>query len=183
MGNSYEGQLKCRIESVITRYHNQLKAIASRRHCFVVSIFHKLYAGTGHANTSTAKMVEYKKKLDKEVEKLVKEFRKKVEAVVAQLKDSYRCNYKCYFQIGCRGFSRRSYSRSCVRFTSPPCYSYKLTGLCLSTLTGTVVLTTASEPAQQNRRFAFLTTKNTSKKSMLRRFSTKLISTKRLLNG
>merc|ERR1739838_158490 len=46
-----------------------------------------------------------------------------------------------------------------------------------------VVLTTASEPAQQNRRFAFLTTKNTSKKSMLRRFSTKLISTKRLLNG
>merc|ERR1739838_964789 len=53
----------------------------------------------------------------------------------------------------------------------------------LSTLTGTVVLTTASEPAQQNRRFAFLTTKNTSKKSMLRIFSTKLISTKRLLNG
>merc|ERR1739838_494336 len=52
-----------------------------------------------------------------------------------------------------------------------------------STLTGTVVLTTASEPAQQNRRFAFLTTKNTSKKSMLRRFSTKLILTKRLLNG
>merc|ERR1739838_1139204 len=58
------------------------------------------------------------------------EFRKKVEAVVAQLKESYRCNYKCYFQIGCRGFSRRSYSRSCVRFPLPPCYSYKLTGLC-----------------------------------------------------
>merc|ERR1739838_1160743 len=33
------------------RVQNQLKAIASRRHCFVVSIFHKLYAGTGHANT------------------------------------------------------------------------------------------------------------------------------------
>merc|ERR1739838_770153 len=96
--------------SMITRYHNQLKAIASRRHCFVVSIFHKLYAGTGHANTSTAKMVEYKKKLEDAVDLLVKEFRKKVESVVAQLK--------------------RSYSRSCVRFPSPPCYSYKLTGLC-----------------------------------------------------
>merc|ERR1739838_44694 len=128
--NSYEGQLKCRIESMITRYHNQLKAIASRRHCFVVSIFHKLYAGTGHANTSTAKMVEYKKKLEDEVDLLVEEFRKKVEAVVAQLKETWGCNYKCYFQIGCRGFSRRSYSRSCVRFPSPPCYSYKLTGLC-----------------------------------------------------
>merc|ERR1739838_750420 len=53
----------------------------------------------------------------------------------------------------------------------------------LSTLTGTDVLTTASEPAQQNRRFAFSNTKNTSKKSMLRRFSTKPTSTKRLLNG
>merc|ERR1739838_1020456 len=53
----------------------------------------------------------------------------------------------------------------------------------LSTLTGTAVLTTASEPAQQNRRFVFLATTNTSKKSMLRRFSTKLTSTKRLLNG
>merc|ERR1739838_1290740 len=53
----------------------------------------------------------------------------------------------------------------------------------LSTLTGTVVLTTASEPAQQNRRFAFLTTTNTSKKSIKRRLSTKLTSTKRLLNG
>merc|ERR1739838_164019 len=78
----------------------------------------------------TAKMVEYKKKLEDEVDLLVKEFRKKVEAVVKQLEESYRCNYKCYFQIGCRGFSRRSYSRSCVRFPSPLCYSYKLTGLC-----------------------------------------------------
>merc|ERR1739838_131646 len=127
---SYNGQLKCRIESMITRYQNQLKAIASRRHSFVVSTFLKLYAGTAHVNTSTAMMVEYKKKLDKEVEKLVQDFRTKVEAVVKQLEESYRCNYKCYFQIGCRGFSRRSYSRSCVRFPSPPCYSYKLTGLC-----------------------------------------------------
>ena len=69
-------------------------------------------AGTAHVNTSTAMMVEYKKKLDKEVEKLVQDFRTKVEAVVKQLEESYRCNYKCYFQIGCRGFSRRSYSRS-----------------------------------------------------------------------
>merc|ERR1739838_461741 len=50
----------------------------------------------------------------------------------------------------------------------------------MGTLTGTVVLTTASEPAQQNRRFAFLTTTNTSKKSMLRRFSTKLTWTKKI---
>merc|ERR1739838_1047824 len=53
----------------------------------------------------------------------------------------------------------------------------------LSTLTGMVALTTASEPAQQNRRFAFSNTPNTSKKSMIRRFSTKKSSKRRLLNG
>merc|ERR1739838_686889 len=57
---SYNGQLKCLIESMITRYQNQLKAIASKRHSFVVSIFLKLYAGTAHVNTSTAKMADYK---------------------------------------------------------------------------------------------------------------------------
>merc|ERR1739838_457699 len=53
----------------------------------------------------------------------------------------------------------------------------------LSTLIGMVALTTASEPAQQNRRFAFSNTPNTSKKSMIRRFSTKKSSKRRLLNG
>merc|ERR1739838_965002 len=115
-------------------------------------------------------MVEYQKKLEDEVDLLVKEFRKKVEAVVAQLKESYRCNYKCYFQIGCRD-SQEEVTHDHVFDSHHHHVTHKNLLVCaLSTLTGTVVLTTASEPAQQNRRFAFLTTKNTSKKSMLRRF-------------
>ena len=39
-------------------------------------------------------------------------FQGEVDTAVAALKESYRCNYKCYFQTGCYGFSRKSYSRS-----------------------------------------------------------------------
>merc|ERR1712096_266553 len=49
---------------------------------------------------------------------------------VTQMKDSYRCNYKCSFNTRCYGFSRKSYSRSCVRFPAPEKCSYKLFRMC-----------------------------------------------------
>merc|ERR1712183_281585 len=42
---------------------------------------------------------------------------------------NYRCNYKCYFNSGCYGFSLKSFSRQCTEFPSPPKYSYKLVGV------------------------------------------------------
>merc|ERR1739838_798687 len=52
----------------------------------------------------------------------------KVNAAIELLKDAYRCNYRCGFNLGCK-FSRNSYSRSCVRFPTPEKTSYKLAGL------------------------------------------------------
>ena len=40
------------------------------------------------------------------------DFNGKVDKAVAQMKESYRCSYKCSFNTGCYGFSRKSYSRS-----------------------------------------------------------------------
>merc|ERR1712038_1703362 len=53
-----------------------------------------------------------------------------VDAAVKEMKENYRCNYKCFFQTGCFGFSRRSFSRSCVRFPTPPKYNFKFFGMC-----------------------------------------------------
>merc|ERR1739838_702258 len=55
-------------------------------------------------------------------------FKAKVNAAIELLKDAYRCNYRCGFNLGCR-FSRNSYSRSCVRIPTPEKTSYKLAGL------------------------------------------------------
>merc|ERR1712032_1595887 len=74
-------------------------------------------------------MAAYNTELSGEVDTAVTDFETELTTAVDALKTSYRCNYKCYFQTGCYGFSRRSYSRSCVRLPSPPRTSYKLVGV------------------------------------------------------
>merc|ERR1712202_43966 len=88
----------------------------------------KLYVGTdGNANAAVEKL---QCALIIQMAVFTGDFNGKVDQAVTQMKDSYRCNYKCSFNTGCYGFSRKSYSRSCVRFPAPEKCSYKLFRMC-----------------------------------------------------
>jgi len=127
--NSYNTKLDEGVMKVIDQYEASLNDITTKRVNFVKCIFNRLYAGTTKAENYEEAINRYECSLTIEVAVLVDEFRLSIDSAVAQLKDNYRCNYKCYFNTGCYGFSRKTYSRSCVRIPSPPKYSYKLVGV------------------------------------------------------
>ena len=57
-------------------------------------------------------MINYEAELTAQVNADVAAFQGEVDTAVAALKESYRCNYKCYFNTGCYGFNRRSFRQT-----------------------------------------------------------------------
>ena len=57
-------------------------------------------------------MCAYQELLDSDKAWYVEKFKEKIDAAVQELKDCYRCNYKCYFNTGCYGFNRRSFRKT-----------------------------------------------------------------------
>jgi len=127
--NSYNTQLDTRVTSIVSQYRTRLEAIVTKKVTWVRSVFDKLYAGKEKHADHEAAMTAYNTELSRQVDTDVSAFESELATAVNELKTSYRCNSKCYFQTGCYGFSRRSYSRSCVRLPSPPKTSYKLVGI------------------------------------------------------
>jgi len=131
---------KCRVESyalkldemsneIQRRYAATLTSAMEKKESWVRSIFTKLYNNQIKQTDFEDAMNRYKQLLETEKQCLIQQFKTKIDAAVLKMKNSYRCNYKCYFNTGCYGFSRRSYTRSCTRMPSPPRYSYKLVGV------------------------------------------------------
>merc|ERR1719385_161694 len=131
---------KCRVESyalkldemsneIQRRYAATLTSAMEKKESWVRSIFTKLYNNQIKQTDFEDAMNRYKQLLENEKQCLIQQFKTKIDAAVLKMKNSYRCNYKCYFNTGCYGFSRRSYTRSCTRMPSPPRYSYKLVGV------------------------------------------------------
>jgi len=126
--SAYNTKMDSRATEIKKKYSDCLKAMVKKRISWVTKIFEKLYAGT----TKTAKdaMAKYECDLIIQIAVFTNQFNQKVDAAVKEMKENYRCNYKCFFQTGCFGFSRRSFSRSCVRFPTPPKYNFKFFGMC-----------------------------------------------------
>lgn len=117
-------QRSCEIQQ---RYAACITAAITKRVNWVRCVFTALYSnqikqGTDFENA----MCNYQTMLDCEKTNLIAAFKTKIEAAVLKIKNCYRCNYKCYFNSGCYGFSRRSYRRSCTALPNPPRYNYKL---------------------------------------------------------
>merc|ERR1739838_443785 len=115
---------------IVRKYDSRLLAIVAKRVSWVKSVFEKLLVGTSEHIISLylGTMDEYDAELKAEVVVKVTAFKAKVNAAIALLKDAYRFNDRCGFNLGCR-FSRNSYSRSCAQFPTPEKTSYKLAGL------------------------------------------------------
>jgi len=127
---SYNSKMEQRSTDMISKYQTSLDAVVAKRVAFVKKTLEKIYGGNTKNKKLPVIMFKYECDLENEVAALVSDFRVKVNEAVEQLKESYRCNYKCFFTTGCYTFAKRSYTRSCVRFPSTQKYSYKLVGLC-----------------------------------------------------
>jgi len=125
--DSYILRLNQRSTEIQQRYASCITDAITKRVSWVRSVFTALYSNQiKQATDFETAMSNYKTMLDCEKANLIAAFKTKIDAAVLKLKNSYRCNYKCYFNTGCYGFSRRSYRRSCTRLPSPPRYNYKL---------------------------------------------------------
>jgi len=96
---------------MVNKYESRLLAIVAKRVSWVKSVFDKIYAGKSKPANYDDAIKAYDDELKAEVVVKVAAFKAKVDAAIALLKDAYRCNYRCGFNLGCR-FSRNSYSRS-----------------------------------------------------------------------
>jgi len=126
---SYNTKLEQYATDVVAHYRERLEAIMNKKVDFVKCVYERLYAGkTKHADYD-AFLVEFQAQLQAHVDDDVSVFQTQVNVAVADMKENYRCNSKCYFRTGCYGFSQKSYSRSCVRMPSAPRTSCKLIGV------------------------------------------------------
>lgn len=57
-------------------------------------------------------MKKYKDILNDERTCLIDIFKSKLADAVKSIKECYRCNYKCYFNTGCYGFTNKQYKKS-----------------------------------------------------------------------
>ena len=128
---------KCRVEAydssldqkscdVQEEYAKCMTDHMTKRKEWVICIFNTIYSDAIKTTQFTQAMDAYQGLLDSDKAWFIQEFKKKIEAAVQELKDCYRCNYKCYFNTGCYGFNRRSFRKTIKSLPAPPKYDYKL---------------------------------------------------------
>jgi len=127
--NEYNTKMDERATEIKNKYAESLNEFVTKRINWVKKVFEKLYADTDKADSYAAAMEKYECDLIIQIAVLTGDFNSKVDAAIIKMKESYRCNNKCYFSTGCYGFSQKSFSRSCVQFPSPPKYSFKFFGM------------------------------------------------------
>ena len=123
---AYESSLEQKSCDIQEKYEQCLTSHMSKRKQWVICIFNTIYCNNIKTPNFNTIMATYQGLLDNDKTWYVNEFKKKIEAAVTQLLDCYRCNYKCYFNTGCYGFNRRSFSQKCKSLPQPPKYNYKL---------------------------------------------------------
>jgi len=109
---SYKSKIDERANDFVTRYRTSLENIVTKRVDFVKCVFDRLYADKTKDEDYETAITNYNNQLTAEIEQLIGEFQSKIDTSVAKLKENYRCNYKCYFQTGCYGFSRKTFTQS-----------------------------------------------------------------------
>jgi len=113
----------------INHYRATLQGLVTKKVHFITSVFNKLYAHkekpAQFAQFLASLQAEFEGKLGVDLEA----FRKHVQAILIQIKDTYRCNYKCLIRTGCYQFSKKQFIRNCVRLPHPPCPQLKLIGV------------------------------------------------------
>jgi len=110
----------------LTQYRTALQAVMTKKITFVTSAFEKLYAGKTKPTQFVAFIECFKKDLQTKLEADLKIFKEHVETILIEIKDCYRCNFKCLIRSGCYQFSKKSFSRTLVKIPSPPKIDCKL---------------------------------------------------------
>merc|ERR1712096_3133 len=100
----YNANIDAKALEIKEKYAKKLEDIIVKRVEWADKVFKKLYVGTdGNANAAVEKL---QCALIIQMAVFTGDFNGKVDKAVVQMKESYRCNYKCSFSTGCYGFSR-----------------------------------------------------------------------------
>jgi len=101
------------------RYEECLKQGVEKRVEFVRCMLEEV---VGEVSEET--MEEYRQCLLEQIASSTAEFNSKVDEAVVKIKQSYRCNYTCYFKTGCYNFNRFKYSKTIVKLPALRRYNY-----------------------------------------------------------
>jgi len=125
---AYNLKLDERITKCVGEYELRLKEIIQKRIDWTKCVLERIY-GNDKSEEYEAAVEKYQCALVIQIAVYVNQFRQAATRAGVQMKENYRCNYKCYFATGCYGFSRKAFQKSEVQFPAPPKYAYKLVGL------------------------------------------------------
>jgi len=126
---SYFIKLEHSAATYVARYRTHLLAVLNKKVHFVTSVFNQLYDGKDKPANYAEFLEQLKKELTVKLEADLAEFRKQIESVLTQMKDSYRCNYKCLIRSNCYQFAKKSQFQQCLRFPNCPTADCKLVGV------------------------------------------------------
>jgi len=113
----------------VQHYQATLQSLVTKKVHFITSVFNKLYAHKDKPVQFAEFIGSLKMELEAKLSVDLEAFRKHVQVVLVQIKDAYRCNYKCLIRTGCYQFSKKAFIRNCVRLPHPPCPQLKLVGV------------------------------------------------------
>lgn len=116
----YNHQIEHRAEQCMVHYRQTLQAVMTKKVHFITHVFDKLYTGKTKPEQLADFIAQYQTELQAKMEAAIAEFKPLIEQGLVQVKESYRCCYKCVFRSGCYTFSRKSYAKKCVRLPTPP---------------------------------------------------------------
>jgi len=116
----YNHQLEHRAEQCMLHYRQTLQAVLTKKVHFINHVFDKLYTGKTKPEQWADFVAQFQAGLQAKMDAAIAEFKPLIEQGIIQVKESYRCCYKCVFRSGCYTFSRASYSKKCVRLPTPP---------------------------------------------------------------
>ncbi len=68
--------------------------------------------GSDKSEEYAAALEKYQCALVIQIAVYVDQFRTAATRAGAEMKENYRCKYKCYFATGCYGFSRKAFQKS-----------------------------------------------------------------------
>merc|ERR1712038_2198375 len=117
---SYFMKLEHSAATYVDRYRNTLLAVLNKKVTFVTNVFNQLYVGKDKPAKYAEFLEQLKKELTTKLEADLVEFRKHIESILVEMKDSYRCNYKCLIRSSCYQFAKKSQFSKCLRFPNPP---------------------------------------------------------------
>jgi len=110
----------------VAAYKTKLEEVKTKKTAFINCIFERLYAGKDKPAQFADFLTHFKTELESKLKIDLDAFQAQINAFLVEVKESYRCGYKCAFTTFGKDFTKKTFSKSGTKFPSMPKADCKL---------------------------------------------------------